>query len=84
VAAVTQRPFATAGLEEKAGAAAWKTLPSWAVVATAAQMIQHDAERFMAEQAGGRTIEVDASHAIALSQPAAVADLIRSAVRTNA
>jgi len=39
VAAVVQRPFATAGIEEKAGAAAWKTLPSWAVVATADEMI---------------------------------------------
>jgi len=38
----------------------------------------------MAERAGAHTIEVDASHAIGLSQPAAVADLIRSAVRANA
>jgi hypothetical protein len=38
----------------------------------------------MAERALAHTIEVEASHSIALSQPAAVADLIRSAVRTNA
>jgi hypothetical protein len=44
-----------------------------------------DAERFMAERAGAHTIvEVEASHSIAVSQPAAVADLIRSAVRTSA
>jgi pimeloyl-ACP methyl ester carboxylesterase len=85
VAAVSQRPFATAGAEEKAGAAGWKTLRFWTMVATADQMIPPDAERFMAERAGAHTIvEVEASHSIAVSQPAAVADLIRSAVRTNA
>lgn len=81
VAAVSQRPFAMAGIEEKAGAAAWKTLPSWAVVPTSDEMIQPDALRFMAERAGASTLELDASHAIALSQPGAVADLIRGAVR---
>jgi pimeloyl-ACP methyl ester carboxylesterase len=75
VAAVSQRPFAMAGTEEKAGAAAWKTLPSWAVVATSDEVIQPDALRFMAERAGASTLQVDASHAIALSQPGAVADL---------
>jgi pimeloyl-ACP methyl ester carboxylesterase len=55
------------------------------MVATADQMIPPDAERFMAERAGAHTIvEVEASHSIAVSQPAAVADLIRSAVRTSA
>jgi len=43
VAAVSQRLFAASGLEEKAGVVAWKTLPSWAVVVTADEMIQPDA-----------------------------------------
>jgi pimeloyl-ACP methyl ester carboxylesterase len=84
VLAVMQRPFA-AIFEDRAQAAAWKTLPSWAVVATADNAIHPDAERHMARRAGAETIEVDASHSIALSQPGAVADLIQTAVdRTSA
>jgi pimeloyl-ACP methyl ester carboxylesterase len=84
VLAIMQRPFA-AIFEDRAQAAAWKTLPSWAVVATADNAIHPDAERHMAQRAGAETIEVDASHSIALSQPEAVADLIQTAVeRTSA
>jgi len=79
VLAVSQRPFA-AIFDDRAQAAAWRSLPSWAVVATADEAIPPDAERHMAARAGAQTIEVDASHSIALSQPAAVADLIRTAV----
>ncbi len=79
VLAVMQRPFA-ANFEDRAQAAAWKTLPTWAVVATADNAIHPDAERHMAKRAGADTIEVDASHSIALSQPQAVADLIQTAV----
>ena len=49
-------------------------------MATSDLCIDPAAERSMAERAGSQTIEVDASHAIALSQPRAVADLIRSAL----
>ena len=79
VLAVSQRPFA-AIFDDRAQAAAWKTLPSWAIVATADNAIPPDAERHMAARAGAQTVEADASHSIALSQPAAVADLIRTAV----
>jgi len=79
VLAVSQRPFA-AIFDDRAQAAAWKTLPSWAVVATSDKAIPPDGERHMAKRAGAQMIEVDASHSIALSQPAAVAGLIRTAV----
>jgi pimeloyl-ACP methyl ester carboxylesterase len=79
VLAVSQRPFA-AIFEDRAEAAAWKTLPSWAIVATADKAIPPDGERHMAKRAGAQTIEVDASHSVALSQPVAVAELIRTAV----
>jgi pimeloyl-ACP methyl ester carboxylesterase len=83
ILAVSQRPFA-AIFDDRAEAAAWKTLPSWAVVATSDKAIPPDAERYMAQRAGARTIvEVDASHSVALSQPAAVAELIRSAVEAT-
>jgi pimeloyl-ACP methyl ester carboxylesterase len=79
VLAVMQRPFA-AIFDDRAQAAAWKTLPSWAVVATADNAIHPDAQPHMTARAGAETIEVDASHSIALSQPKAVAGLIRTAV----
>src|SRR5918998_1220673 len=69
--------------EDRAEAAAWKSLPSWAVVATSDNAIPPDAERHMAERAGAQTIEVDASHSIALSQPTAVSELIRTAVEAT-
>jgi pimeloyl-ACP methyl ester carboxylesterase len=83
VLAVMQRPFA-AIFDDRAQAAAWKTLPSWAVVATADNAIHPDAERHMAHRAGAETIEVEASHSIALSQPTAVVDLIQTAVDATA
>lgn len=79
VAAAAQRPIAAVAFEDSSPDASWKTLPSWYVVATADQAIHPDAQRFMAKRAGADTIEVDASHAIALSQPAAVAGHIRTA-----
>jgi len=82
VAVVMQRPFA-AIFDERAQAAAWKTLPSWAVVATADNAIHPDAERHMARRAGAETIEVEASHSIALSQPKAIAELIQTAVNAT-
>jgi pimeloyl-ACP methyl ester carboxylesterase len=82
ILAVSQRPFA-AIFEDRAEAAAWKKLPAWAVVATSDNAIPPDAERFMAQRAGAQPIEVDASHSIALSQPNAVAELIRTAVEAT-
>ena len=78
VLAVRQRPFA-AIFEDRAEAAAWKSLPSWYVVARATTRSRRRASH-MASRVGAKTIEVDASHSIALSQPAAVSELIRTAV----
>ena len=79
VLAVSQRPFA-AIFEDRPAVAAWKSLPSWYAVATADGAIPPDGQRHMAARMGAQTIEVDASHSIALSQPAAVADLVRRAL----
>jgi pimeloyl-ACP methyl ester carboxylesterase len=79
VAAATQRPIASVALEERASAPAWKTLPSWYVVASADRVIHPDAQRFMAARAAAGTLELDASHSVATSQPALVADHIRKA-----
>ncbi|MFZ1995675.1 MAG: alpha/beta hydrolase [Solirubrobacteraceae bacterium] len=78
-AAATQRPIAATAFEETSPTAAWKRLPCWYVIATADRVITPDAQRFMADRASAQTIEVDGSHAVAASQPALVADQIRSA-----
>jgi hypothetical protein len=59
VAAVTRRAFAA--IFEDREAAAGKTLPSWAVVATADNAIHPHAERHMARRAGAETIEIEGS-----------------------
>lgn len=82
--AVGQRPLAASAFTEKATAAAWRTKPSWALVATADRAINPDVERFGAERAGATTVEIEgASHAVAVSRPKEVADLIRDAVRAT-
>lgn len=58
---------------------AWRAKPSWYLVATEDRMIPPAAQRAMAQRAGARTVEVAASHAVYMSQPDAVAALIRRA-----
>ncbi|MFF7369975.1 alpha/beta fold hydrolase [Streptomyces tricolor] len=84
VLAAAQRPLAAAAFEEKASAAAWRTKPSWALVAGADNAINPEVERFGAQRAGATIAEIEgASHAVAVSRPKAVADLIREAVRAT-
>ena len=81
--AATQRPVSLDAFTTVVhGTAAWRTLPSWALVATADQAINPDAEREMALRAGATITEVDASHAVAVSQPDIVAGVILSALET--
>jgi pimeloyl-ACP methyl ester carboxylesterase len=58
---------------------AWKTKPSFAVVATKDRAINPDLERFMYKRSNSETIEVVASHVVYISQPAKVAALIEKA-----
>jgi hypothetical protein len=80
VLAATQRPFVGAALATPSGPPAWKTLPSWYAVATSDQAIHPGQQRFYAQRMEATTIEVDGSHSIAVSQPDAIAEPIRSAV----
>jgi pimeloyl-ACP methyl ester carboxylesterase len=84
VLAAAQRPLAAAAFEETAVAAAWKTKPAWALIAGADEAINPEVERFGAKRAGATIVELEgASHAVAVSQPKEVADLIREAVRAT-
>ncbi len=58
---------------------AWRSKPSWYLVATDDRMIPPSAQRFMSKRAGATVVEVAGSHAIYVSQPAAVARLIATA-----
>ncbi len=60
---------------------AWKTKPSWYLVATDDKMIPPEAQRFMAKRAGSIVVEVAGSHAIYMSQPKAVAAFIEEAAK---
>lgn len=77
--AATQRPIAATALEDPATKAAWKSVPSWNLVATGDLAVPAEAGRFMGERANAQTVEVDASHAVTVSQPGAVAELIGAA-----
>ncbi|GGN88406.1 alpha/beta hydrolase [Streptomyces albiflavescens] len=84
VLAVAQRPLAAGAFSEKAATAAWQTKPSWALVAAADNAINPEVERFGAKRAGATVVEVEgASHAVAVSQPKAVASVIIEAVRAT-
>jgi len=80
ILAVSQRPLGTAAFEEKATGAAWKTKPCWASVSIMDHTINPDVQRFGYKRAGIEAVEIDSSHMVILSQPAAVVDLIRSAL----
>ncbi len=79
VMAATQRPIAEASFGEPSGPPAWRSLPSWAVVATGDKAVGTDVLRTMAERAGATITEAEGSHVIMISRPEIVADVILTA-----
>lgn len=75
----SQVPWGVDALSGTISEPAWKTKPSWYLVATDDKMIPPAAQRFMAKRAGSTVVEVAGSHAIYVSQPNAVAALIEKA-----
>jgi pimeloyl-ACP methyl ester carboxylesterase len=75
----SQVPWGAEALNGTISHAAWRAKPSWYLVATEDKMIPPPAQRFMAERAGSTVVEVAGSHAIYVSQPDAVAKLIKTA-----
>jgi pimeloyl-ACP methyl ester carboxylesterase len=76
-----QLPWGVAALEGAVRQPAWKTRPSWYLVATDDRMIPPPAQRAMAQRAGATVAEVAGSHAVYVSQPDAVVSLIVTAAR---
>lgn len=75
----SQVPWGVDALGGTISEPAWKTKPSWYLVATDDKMIPPAAQRFMSKRAGSTVVEVAGSHAIYVSQPNAVAELIQQA-----
>jgi pimeloyl-ACP methyl ester carboxylesterase len=75
----SQVPWGVEALAGAVGEPAWKTKPSWYLVATEDRMIPPDAQRAMSKRAGSTVTEVSGSHAVYVSQPQAVAAIITKA-----
>jgi pimeloyl-ACP methyl ester carboxylesterase len=84
VLAASQRPVAQGAFSEKAGPPAWRSIQSWAVVATGDKAAGTDLVRSMAQRAGANIVEVEGSHLIMVSQPDAVTEVILEAARAGA
>ena len=80
----SQVPWGVDALSGAITEPAWRTKPSWYLVATDDRMIPPPAQRAMSERAGANVTEVAGSHAIYVSQPESVADLIKQAARVPA
>jgi len=80
--AATQGDTNSAVFGSKVTNAAWKSKPTWYVVAAKDRMIQPDLERKFAKAIKAKTITLPSSHVVMLSHPAEVAKLIIEAART--
>jgi pimeloyl-ACP methyl ester carboxylesterase len=78
-----QQPLAAGAFNDVMDTPAWRSLPSWYLVATDDQAIPPDAERLFAQRMGATTVEVAASHVAMVSHPREVADLIAEAGRAT-
>jgi pimeloyl-ACP methyl ester carboxylesterase len=76
----SQVPWGVDALAGEISEPAWKSRPSWYLVATADRMIPPDAQRFMSKRAGATVVEAEGSHAIYVSKPEPVAELIQTAI----
>jgi len=76
-----QQGLAMSTFEDVMGAPAWKSHPSWYLVATKDEAIPPDAERMFAERMGAETVEVASSHVAMVSDPDAVSELIETAAK---
>ncbi|MDQ0771743.1 pimeloyl-ACP methyl ester carboxylesterase [Streptomyces aurantiacus] len=78
-----QRPVTAQATNEASGEPAWKSIPSWYLVAKNDHTIPAAAEKFMAKRAHAHTVEVDAPHVAALTNPGAVTGLVEQAAQAR-
>jgi pimeloyl-ACP methyl ester carboxylesterase len=75
----SQVPWGVEALAGTISTPAWRSKPSWYLVATEDRMIPPPAQQAMSERAGATVVEVPGSHSVYVSQPQATADLIKQA-----
>ena len=80
----SQVPWGLEALNGAISEPAWRSKPSWYLVATEDRMIPPDAQRAMSKRTGSTVVEVHGSHAVYVSQPEAVAALIANAAQSVA
>ena len=80
----TQRPFSEEAFASLSGEPAWKTIPSWYLVATQDRAIPPATQRFMAKRANAKVSQVTASHVPMVSKPAATMKVILAAAKDAA
>jgi pimeloyl-ACP methyl ester carboxylesterase len=80
----SQVPWGLEALDGAVTEPAWRTKPSWYLVATDDKMIPPDAQRAMSKRAGSTVTETKASHSVYVSKPKAVAELIEQAAKSLA
>ena len=80
----SQVPWGLEAVSSPISEPAWRTKPSWYLVVTEDKMIPPAAQRTMSKRAGSKVVEVKGSHAIYVSQPQAVTDLIEQAATAKA
>ena len=78
----SQVPWGLEALNGAVSEPAWKTKPSWYLIATDDKMIPPPAQRFMSKRAGSTVVEAKGSHSIYVSKPEAVAALIEQAAKS--
>jgi pimeloyl-ACP methyl ester carboxylesterase len=77
--AISQVPISTDSFTHKVTKPAWKTKPTWYMVAAADRSINPDQERMMAKRAKAKTVELNASHVAYISHPTETVKLIEEA-----
>jgi pimeloyl-ACP methyl ester carboxylesterase len=77
--AASQRPAELATLGQPSGVPAWRTIPTWYLVASQDHAIPPASERFMAHRMHAHTVEINSSHVAMISHPSTVTDLILDA-----
>ncbi|HEX5690020.1 MAG TPA: alpha/beta hydrolase, partial [Roseiflexaceae bacterium] len=83
VMAVAQKPAFGGIFGEALAEVAWKTIPSWYMVAKNDRALSPDMERFLAQRMNAKTVEIKSSHVPFISKPEAVANLIEKAARAT-
>lgn len=77
----SQVPWGVEALGGTISEPAWKTKPTWYLIATDDRMIPPPAQRFLSQRAGAKVVETPGSHSVYVSHPEAVAAIITQAIQ---